>query len=161
MERWYKRKHFREENVSLCAFIGFGQMILASSSWRPTCSSFYANHPLYCVFIGEQRGGVVWKAWHHANAALWNKCAPPEQPEHQWTFYFVAPDAKRAARCRLSLGSLTGGGALLRSHVVLFLLSCNRSSELLHFFFQSECTLADCMNKQWTSGALWRDRSAV
>lgn len=46
-----------------------------------TRSSFYANRRLQRVFIGEQRGGVVWEAWHHANAALWRKCASPDQAE--------------------------------------------------------------------------------
>lgn len=57
-----KKKHIVEENMCGCAFTGFGQMILTNSSWGQIRSSFYANCPVQRVFIGEERGGVVWKA---------------------------------------------------------------------------------------------------
>lgn len=106
--------------IGICAiFIGFGQKIIANSSWKQTRSSFYANLPLERVLIGEERGGVVWKAWHNANAALWRKCASPDQAEvrlvlwHQRTFslWLQKPNRLRGAESPLRCSEFDHLGA--------------------------------------------------
>ena len=138
------------------AFMGFGQMIASSGSWGHTRSSFYANGPLARVFIGERRGGVVRKAWHHANAALWRKCASPEQAEvrparwHLWTFSerLLKPNRLRGEEQAVRTEFEKVGGFYAR--MFFFSLSLSFWAEFkvwnYYFFFWSKRAGTDCMN---------------